>query len=165
MTHKVKSIIGRAEFIDIVRWQVGEVPAKTDTGAYISAIHASNIKLHETNGETYLTCDVLTGHPTYSNGFRYKTPHFRKTIVQNSFGVSQERYAVKFKVKVAKQEFITEFTLANRQNKPFPVLLGRTLINRRFLVDTDLANVSKRKLKQKVKEWLKKDDQEEQETA
>jgi len=43
---KYVTIIGRAEEIDIVGTALG-IPAKVDTGAYRSSIHASDIKIVE----------------------------------------------------------------------------------------------------------------------
>ena len=57
--HKV--IIGRAELLHFLDFEIADIPAKTDTGAYRSAIHATNIKLIE-NG-LRLKFDVLGGHP------------------------------------------------------------------------------------------------------
>jgi hypothetical protein len=37
----------------------------------------------------------------------------------------------------------TEFSLTERKGMRFPILLGRRLLNKRFIIDTSLVNVSK----------------------
>jgi hypothetical protein len=45
------------------------------------------------------------------------------------------------------QTCTTGFTLADRKSKIFPVLVGRTLLNKRFIVDTSITNVKRLDLK------------------
>ena len=45
--------------------------------------------------------------------------------------------------------FTTPFTLANRGKKVFPVLVGRKLLNRRFVVDSSKASVHRSDLKKR----------------
>lgn len=158
---KYKTIIGRAELIDIPAKFLTDIPAKTDTGAYYSSIHARNIQIvKNAKGKKVLQFDLMADHAAYSySREKVQVEHFEKTTVSNSFGEEQVRYKVVMKVRIAGKIFKTPFTLADRSKKPFPILLGRTLINKRFMVDTDIAHVDRRKLKDSLKNWLKKDDE------
>ncbi len=156
---KYKTIIGRAEIIDLPARLLTDIPAKTDTGAYLSSIHATNIKeVKKKNGKTVLKFKILDGHAAYPYSREIEMPNYSKTIVENSFGERQERYKVEFKVRIGGKIFRSPFTLADRSKKVFPVLLGRTLINKRFVVDTDIAHIDRKILKDKLKDWLAKDD-------
>lgn len=163
---RYKTIIGRAELLDIPEYFLTDIPAKTDTGAYFSSIHAENIQEVKNNkGKTVLQFDMLSGHAAYQyEREKVHIEHFEKTKVSNSFGEEQIRYKITIKVRIAGKIFNTPFTLADRSKKPFPILLGRTLINRRFMVDTDITHVDRRKLKEDLKAWLKKDDEQDKET-
>ena len=156
---KYKTIIGRAETIDMPEYFLTDIPSKTDTGAYMSAIHATNIReVKSKNGKKILKCDILSGHPSYNYGRELVFKNYYQKPVENSFGVSELRYAVKVKVKLAGKVFYVDVNLADRSKKPFPVLLGRTLLNNRFMVDTDIAHIDRKLLKEKLKDWLAKDD-------
>lgn len=156
---KYKTVIGRAETIDILQYFKTSVPAKIDTGAYASSIHVENIK-EETRkgGKKVLSFNLLSNHPVYADSREIEIENYKKITVENSFGVSEERYKIELKVKIAGKTFSTPFTLANRSKKAFPILLGRTLLNNRFIVDTSVVHVSGTELKKKLKDWLKKDD-------
>jgi hypothetical protein len=52
------------------------------------------------------------------------------------------RYVIKTKVTLFGKTFKTEFSLADRQQMRYPVLLGRKLLRNRFIVDVSLENVS-----------------------
>jgi hypothetical protein len=155
---KYKTIIGRAESIDFPVWLLVDVPAKVDTGAYLSAVHATNIKETTKKGKKVLKFTLLGDHPSYPYSREIEVSQYELKTVENSFGVKQERYSIKLKAKLAGKVFISEFTLADRSTKVFPILLGRTFLNNRFMVDTNIANIDRRILKEKLKDWLAKDD-------
>lgn len=144
--HKV--IIGRSEEASFTDFGINKVPAKSDTGAYRSAIHASDIKLNEQTG--VLSFDLLTGHPVCGTmGHRVETTTFKKVLVENSFGHGEERYEVRLRVKLGPKIFTAAFTLANRSKKVYPILLGRKLLSHRFLVDTSETSIDRIELKRK----------------
>ncbi len=159
---RYKLIIGRTEPMEIIGIISG-VPAKTDTGAYTSAIHATDIReVKKPNGKKVLQFTILSGHPTVDSGAQMEVSSYATTIVENSFGHEQQRYLIILKVKIAGRTFRAPFTLADRSRKAFPVLLGRTLLNKRFIVDSTLAHVDRKVLKSRVREWLAEDDREDQ---
>lgn len=140
--HKV--IIGRSEYLDFVDQSILKVPAKIDTGAYRSAVHAEKIK--EKDG--VLTFDLLGGHPVCGSMTQpVVTEDFTKVWVSNSFGEREERYEVALRVKISSKVFTSRFTLANRSKKIYPILLGRTLLNDRFLIDSSKSAINRINLK------------------
>lgn len=142
---KFQVIIGRFEDIDVVGKAL-KVPAKIDTGAFRSSIHAQNIKIVTKNSKQVLVCDLL-GHPCAPVRRSFETETFSKVIVTNSFGKEEERYEVPIRVKLGPKVFTTSFTLADRSNNLFPVLVGRKLLKGRFLVDVGKSNVDRAKMK------------------
>jgi len=141
--HKV--IIGRSELLSFVDTEMLQVPAKTDTGAYRSAVHAANIAVDE-NGVLWF--DLLGGHPVCgAMSRRMSAEAFSKVWVANSSGAREERYEVKLKVKLGPKVFHARFTLADRSKKIYPILLGRKLLNHRFLVDSSETSLDRVTLK------------------
>ncbi|MEI7632492.1 MAG: RimK/LysX family protein [bacterium] len=150
-------IIGRSELIEFPELFLTSVPAKADTGAYRSAIHATNIKVIKKNGKDVLTFDLLAGHLTSLYSRPIQTTDFHKANVENSFGVKEERYATKLKIKLGTKVFATEFTLADRSKKPFPILIGRKTLNKRFLIDPSKSHIDRKELKKKFNIELAED--------
>lgn len=153
--HKV--IIGRSEVLSFLGTPAERVPAKTDTGAYRSSVHASDIVME--NDELSFT--ILGGHPVCgAMAQRMTTKDFTKVTVANSFGHEEERYEVKLKVKLGPKIFHARFTLADRSKKIYPILLGRKLLNHRFLVDSAETSLDRITLKRQYGIDFPKDEEE-----
>lgn len=141
-------IIGRFELIDIVD-KVANVAAKIDTGAYRSSIHATNIKIIEKKKKQYLRFTIL-GHAAHGTQRTIETARFKKRTVTSSNGHSAERYEVQLKIRLGYKVYTTAFTLTNRSNNVFPVLIGRKALAGRYLVDTAKAGISRKDLRRAV---------------
>lgn len=128
---RVKTIIGRVERVDFITFGLEQVEAKIDTGAYSSAIHCSDV--HEVNGSLYFRL-VDPAHPD-SEVKELVTSQYTQTVVKSSNGERQIRYKIKTSIKLGRKIFKTYFTLADRGEMKYPVLLGRQAISKRFLVD------------------------------
>jgi hypothetical protein len=139
-------IIGRAENIAIIDGPTA-IPAKIDTGAYRSAIHATNMQIIEKAGVPSLHCDVLAGHPAVGDAYHLETPDFRSLRIKNSTGQVEERYEVRLRIKLGHKIFTTSFSLSDRSNNVYPVLLGRKALRKRFLVDVTQTAVDRVLLK------------------
>jgi len=144
--HKV--VIGRAEELTFVMPMVPDVPSKVDTGAYRSAVHATNITLSK--DKKLLSFELLGGHPVCGT---LSQPHavesFKQVEIANSFGHKELRYEVRLKVKMGPKVFTSAFTLADRSKKIYPVLIGRKFLNDRFLIDTSETSINRIELKSK----------------
>ncbi len=153
-THKI--IIGRSELLYFVDALDVGVPAKVDTGAYRSALQADAIK-ELPDGS--LEFSILKGHPVGEDlATTIKVRDYKKVWVVNSFGQREERYEVRLKAKLSTKVFKTGFTLANRAKNTYPVLIGRTLLNGRFMVDSSQSTINRLKLKKKYGIVLPKDE-------
>lgn len=143
-----KAILGRAEPVHFTALEIADIPAKVDSGAYRSAVHASDIRLSKDG--TKLTFKLLGGHPVFGKLAQDVTVRdFSVVNISNSFGHREDRYEVKLRVTIGKKTFKTAFSLANREKMVYPILLGRKLLNRRFLINTSRTNVDRVALKRR----------------
>lgn len=143
--HKV--VIGRSESLHFMDYEMSDIPAKVDTGAYRSAVHADTIRLSE-DGKT-LHFRLLGGHPVCGAlATEMTTDTFKVVTIANSFGHEEQRYEVKLRVKLGPKIFAATFSLADRGKKIYPILLGRKMLNNRFLVDTSESQINRIELKQ-----------------
>ena len=135
MTRDTK-VIGSTVIISIPVGGLYDLPAKVDTGADGSSIWATKIKVKDGVLEF---CLLGPSSDNYS-GQVVKTKDFKIVRVHNSFGHSEIRYKVTLSVLLEGHKVRARFTLANRNVKSYPALIGRRLLNRRFIVDVSKAD-------------------------
>lgn len=125
-----KFIIGGKEYVDFKEINKKRVVARIDSGAKTSSIHCEKVWIELINRKKVLCATLLrkTNQVTRFKKFRIKT-------VKSSNGHEQTRYAIKLKVSIGGDEYLTEFTLTNRDRMTYPVLLGRKFLRKGFLVD------------------------------
>jgi hypothetical protein len=159
-----KVIIGRADMLEFVDSAMRDVPAKVDTGAYRSAVHADRIEL-SADGKK-LSFRLLGGHPICAAlATTVSTTEFKRVKVANSFGHEEERYEVKLRVKLGHKIFMATFSLADRSKKIYPILLGRKLLNGRFLIDSSESTINRVELKKQYGIEMPSDEEDEKERA
>jgi len=148
--NKQLTIIGRAERVDLPKLGIFRVPAKTDTGADSSAIWASDIRETKAGLEFVL---FGSGDEFYNGEkLHYSPEDYEITGVTNSFGEREERYKVRLGVRVKGRLVRGSFTLADRSSMTYPILLGRSLLRGRFVVDVKAGEPLSKK--EKLKRFL-----------
>lgn len=127
-----KQTIGRhtkAVFIDSGKQAV---PAKVDTGADSSAVWASKLYIDDDGALHFVLFDEKS---PYYTGKEIIRKRYTVKMVRSSNGHEQIRYSVKLRVTIEDRRFLASFTLANRANNAFPVLVGSRLLKGKFIVD------------------------------
>ena len=133
---KRKIIIGKKDWLDLPDLDLQGVKAKIDTGADRSSIHATRIRIVEEDQGRMLHCQLL-------HGKKYVFREWGDKVVKSSNGIAQHRYVVKLRVVIFGRTFVSSFTLANRTHMRFPILLGKTFLRQRFLVDVSRSDLSR----------------------
>ncbi len=131
-------ILGRSDRVDLPGLGLTDIQAKVDTGAYTCSLHCSRAEVIGGVLEFILLDEE---HPEFT-GMPFRFKKFEQREIRNSFGEAELRYVIKTKVKIFDRIIRAEFSLSNRGNLRFPVLLGRKILRNRFLIDvtkTDLA--------------------------
>lgn len=131
MAEKPKKIIGRADLIDLPEQGFFGVPAKVDTGAKTSAIWATND--YERDGGLAFTL-FAPSSPLYTGEEHFVTD-FQRVVVASSIGAEESRYKVTLLIKIRGKKIRASFTLADRSQQAYPVLIGRNALRGKFLVD------------------------------
>jgi glutathione synthase/RimK-type ligase-like ATP-grasp enzyme len=131
MANNKPKLIGSKTIVNFPKFGINKVPAKVDTGADSSSIWASNIK--ERAGKLSFT--LFSPDSPYYTGEIITTKDYQLRSIKNSFGVAEFRYKVRLHVEVEAKEINVRFTLSNRAENRFPVLIGRRTLHGRFVVD------------------------------
>ena len=133
-----KTVIGRFDKADFPALHLNDIAIKIDTGAYTSSIHCENIR--EEND--LLLCTFLDEeHPLY-NGKEFSFSDYDIVFVRSSNGIIQKRYQVSSTIKIFNKVYKISLSLSSRQEMRFPVLIGRKFLTKKFIVDTELTDVS-----------------------
>ena len=139
-----KRLLGRRELVDLPAFGLHGVEAKVDTGAYTSALHCTDIRVAAgPGGRPVLHGRLLDAdHPGF-DGQNLSFAEFALRDIRSSNGEVQERYVIAAAVRLYGQEFWAEFSLSDRSDMKYPVLLGRSLLRQgRFVVDVAKRNLS-----------------------
>lgn len=135
-------VLGRNDRVDLPLLGLFDIHAKVDTGAYTCCLHCS--KAEVVNGQLEFTL-LDQEHPEFT-GMKFVFKKFTQREIKNSFGEAEMRYIIKTQIKIFDRKIRAEFSLSNRGNLKFPVLLGRKILRNRFLIDVtkkDLYYLSK----------------------
>lgn len=132
--------IGWKENIDFLDFDIFDVPAKIDTGAKTSVLHCEHIELLKKGRKQFVKFTPLS--PELSQGKSFTLPFHKERKIKNSFGLEENRFIVRTRVRLFNELFDIEISLRDRSNMEFPMLLGRSFIRKKFLVDVNRANLA-----------------------
>lgn len=113
--------------------------AKIDTGAENSSINASSIDYVTHDGKTLVRFKVKDDTGTL---FSIERPLVRMVQIKRKEGGHIERPVVSLGFCIAGQSIDAEVNLANREHFTYPVLVGRSVMARRFLVDPERTYIT-----------------------
>ena len=144
MNRLPKRVLGRRELIDFPDFALGGVEAKVDTGAYTSAIHCTNIHIEpDAQQRPSLVVNLLDPGHEGADGRALRFTEFELRDIRSSNGEVQERYVIRAVVQLYGEDFEADFSLSDRSDMKYPVLLGRSLLRQgRFVVDVAKRNLS-----------------------
>lgn len=147
-------LIGRREFVDFPDLHLSSVEAKIDTGAYTSSIHCKDILLKTIDKKPVLCFKLLDElHPEYSEKI-HEFSEFGKKKIKNSFGEMEERYIIKTKIKIGKKVIHTTLSLSDRDGMRYPVLIGRRILKRKFIIDPNRIHTGGLKIEKNINDYI-----------
>ncbi|MGC7891941.1 ATP-dependent zinc protease [Vibrio anguillarum] len=132
---KEKMIVGWRETLSLPGLGIEQINAKVDTGARTSCLHAFKVESF-TKEETLWVRFWI--HPVQRNTDKVTVCEAKvidERIVRDSGGHEESRYVIQSDVSLGGQTWPIEITLTNRENMGFRMLLGRTAMHRRILVN------------------------------
>jgi hypothetical protein len=145
-------IIGRKDRADFPMFEMFNVPVKIDSGAYSSSIHCSSVsEIKKNENESFLEVVFLDESYAGFNSEKKIFTSYRKKKVKSSTGDEQERFFVRIPIVLFGEIIETDFSLTTRNGLKSPVLIGRKLLNKKFLIDTSKTNLSFKEKKKIIK--------------
>ena len=128
-----KVIMGWLESVFIKPYGI-RVTAKLDTGAKTSSVHASQIEHFSRDGKEWVRFSF-----SQEEGKKHvliERPLVRTAVIKERQSKSSTRDVVMLTVCKNGKDYETEFTLNDRSNFNYPILLGRSFLENLVLVDS-----------------------------
>lgn len=128
---KKLTAIGRMELAGITSLGYVNVPAKIDTGAHSSSIGVKKLWVDHKHFLHFVVDNPKHNMP--KNHYKFKD--YKVKIITSSNGASQVRYSIHLDVVINNKVAGGDFTLSNRKKNTFPILIGSTMLEDKFIVD------------------------------
>ncbi|HEY4294106.1 ATP-dependent zinc protease [Luteibacter sp.] len=130
--------LGWRERLALPSLGVSVLKAKLDTGARSSSLHVEWLEVDERADGTWLRFQIRT---TRKGGLSApcESRATGRRSVTDSGGHTTTRWFIQTEVELAGRHFIAEVNLTDRRHMLFPLLLGRTALDGRFVVDPSLS--------------------------
>ena len=124
--------VGWRELVSLPELGLEGIPAKIDTGARTSSLHAHVLEDFQRDGERFVRFAVDW------DGVRHacEAVHVDVRGITSSNGDQQTRFVIKTPLTIGNLNFRAEISLADRSQMQFPMLIGRTALRRRMVVDS-----------------------------
>lgn len=132
---KLRKRIGWREWLALPELGITHIKAKVDTGARTSALHAFSLRPFREDNRDKISFDI---HPIQHDSSVVVTcvaDIIDKRWVTDSGGHSEERVVICTPVVLGNETWPIEITLTERDTMLFRMLLGRSAIRKRYVVD------------------------------
>jgi hypothetical protein len=142
--------IGWREWLTLPDLGIVAIRAKIDTGARSSSLHVEQLEEFRRDGAVWLRFQVAAGGRGSLDTIVCEAVAADRRPVTDSGGAVSERWFVRTQIALAGQRWPIEINLTNRRNMLFPMLLGRSAMSGRFVVDPQRSFVYGRRKRRRA---------------
>lgn len=132
---KKLATLGWREYIHLPDLEVWNIKAKVDSGARTSCLHAFSIEEYEKDNELWIRFGLHPNQNDTETELWRDAKVYDMRQVTDSGGHREKRYVIKTDFLLGDLQYPAEVTLTNRDSMKFRMLLGRTAMNERFVIN------------------------------
>lgn len=137
--------LGWRERLALPQLGIDVLKAKLDTGARSSSLHVDTLEAFQRDGATWLRFSVHPGRRQLL-AVHCEAPALDRRMVTDTGGRRTDRWFIRSEVQLAGVRFSIDINLTDRRHMLFPMLLGRSALAGRFIVDPSLSYTQSRPL-------------------
>ena len=147
------SKVGWREWVRLTDLGVAAIKAKIDTGARTSALHCFAIEPFRKSGSLWVRFEVHPIQRSSAVKIKCEARAVDERAVRNSGGQVERRYIIQTKLMLGDRVWPIELALANRDQMGFRMLLGRTALDGRALIEPGRSFLAGQK-PPRLRQWL-----------
>jgi hypothetical protein len=134
-------LVGWREWIALPEFGVDRLHAKLDSGATMSSLHAERIEEFKRKSQSWVRFFLIGDHDRQETPYHCNARLLEYRSIRSSNGFTESRPVIETTLYIAGFQWPIEVTLTNRETLECRMLVGRSALAGRCLVDCGRSDI------------------------